>query len=160
MVKGGKQSLRGCQEVSYECSCSSFSEARRDALNLSSCVVLVVECDNVQRPVYYVSEVLHGPKERYPQVQKLLYALLMSSRKPRHYFQAHKIAVPSEFPLGAILQNRETAGRMVKWPVELGEFDFHFVSRTAIKSQILADFVAEWTNPEPVQDPQYDSHDQ
>lgn len=122
--------------------------------------VLVIERENIQRPVYYVSEVLHGPKERYPQVQKLLYALLMSSRKLRHYFQAHKLAVPSEFSLGAILQNRETAGRMAKWSVELGAFNIHFVSRTAIKYQILADFVAEWTNPEPVQDPQYDSHDQ
>ena len=77
----------------------------------------------------------------------------MSSRKLWHYFQAHKIIVTSEFSLGVILQNREAAGRMSKWSVELGEFDLHFVSRTTIKSQILADFIAQWTNPEPVQDP-------
>ena len=54
--------------------------------------VLVVEHENVQRPIYYVSEVLHGPKERYPQFQKLLYALLMSSGKLRHsYFVRLKI---------------------------------------------------------------------
>lgn len=57
--------------------------------------VLVAERENVQRLVYYISEVLHGPKEQYPHVQKLLYALLVSSRKLRHYFQAHKIIVPS-----------------------------------------------------------------
>lgn len=74
----------------------------------------------------------------------------MSSRKLRYHFQAHKIIVLSKFPLGVVLQNREAAGRMAKWLVEFGEFDLHFASRTAIKSQILSDFVAEWTNPEPV----------
>nr|CCI55458.1 PH01B001E05.14 [Phyllostachys edulis] len=120
--------------------------------------VLVVERENVQRQD--VNEVLHGPKERYPQVQKLMYALLMSSRKLQRYFQVHKIIVSSEFPLGVVLQNRDAAGRMAKWSSELGEFDLYFVSQMTIKSQILADFIAEWTNPEPVQDPQYDTHDQ
>ena len=122
--------------------------------------VLVVERNNIQRPVYYVSEVLHGPKERYPQVQKLLYGLLMSSRKLRHYFQAHKVVVPTGYPLGQVLGNRESSGRIAKWAVELGAFDLHFISRTAIKSQAIAEFIAEWTNPEPTQGPEYEHHDE
>jgi hypothetical protein len=67
------------------------------------------------------------------------------SRKLRHYFQAHKIVVPSSFPLGEIIRNRDANGRIVKWSVELGEFEIEFCPRQAIKSQILVDFVSEWT---------------
>ena len=45
----------------------------------------------VQRPVYYISEVLTESKVRYPHVQKLLYAVLILSRKLRHYFHEHKL---------------------------------------------------------------------
>jgi hypothetical protein len=50
--------------------------------------------------VYYISEVLADAKTHYTQPQKLLYVLLITSRKLHHYFQAHKIVVPSSFPLG------------------------------------------------------------
>jgi hypothetical protein len=96
----------------------------------------------VQEPVYYVSEVMADAKTRYSQPQKLLYTLLITSRKLRHYFQAHKIMVPSSFPLGEIIRNRDTNVHIVKWSVELGEFDIKFFPRQAIKSQILADFVS------------------
>jgi hypothetical protein len=69
---------------------------------------------HVQQPVYYVSEVLADAKTCYTQPQKLLYALLITSRKLRHYFQAHKIVVPSSFPLGEIIRNRDANDCIIK----------------------------------------------
>lgn len=99
----------------------------------------------VQRPICYVSEVLSDSKVRYPHIQKLLYALLITSRKLRHYFNSHKITVITYFSLNDILHNRDTTGRISKWEVELGALNIDFAPRKAIKSQALADFVAEWT---------------
>ena len=100
----------------------------------------------VQRPVYYISEVLSETKTRYPQIQKLLYAVVLARRKLRHYFEAHPVTVVSSFPLGEIARNREAEGRIAKWSVELMGETLAYAPRRAIKSQILADFVAEWTD--------------
>jgi hypothetical protein len=61
----------------------------------------------VQRPVYFVSEVLSESKARYQPVQKLLYAVLITSRKLRHYFQEYSISVVTDYSLGDILRNQD-----------------------------------------------------
>src|SRR6266498_2881948 len=71
--------------------------------------------------------------------------MLITSRKLVHYFQAHSILVVTSFPIGDILHNRDTTVRIAEWAVELGSFELTFQPRTAIKSQALVDFIADWT---------------
>jgi hypothetical protein len=99
----------------------------------------------VQRPVYFVSEVLSDSKTCYSQIQKLVYAILMTKHKLRHYFNAHPITMVSKYPLGEVIQNPEAKGRIARWALELMEQNITYALRSAIKSQVLADFVVEWT---------------
>jgi hypothetical protein len=98
----------------------------------------------VQRPVYFISEVLSESKDRYLMIQKLLYGIRITSRKLRHYFNAYNILVVSDFPLADILHNQDATGFNSKWAMELGALTLDFKPRTTIKSQALVDFMAEW----------------
>ena len=75
----------------------------------------------------------------------MLYAVLMASRKLRHYFQAYHIIVPSSQPLKYIMRNREATGRIGKWAAELNKFSIDYVHISSIQSQALADFIDDWT---------------
>jgi ribonuclease HI len=108
--------------------------------------VLVREESGLQKPVYSTSRALHGAKGRYPQIEKLAFALITLARRLRPYFQAHAIRVLTEYPLKKVLQKPDLSGRLVNWAVELGEFDLEFHPRTTIKAQVLADFIAEFSN--------------
>ncbi|GFZ05230.1 hypothetical protein Acr_17g0008020 [Actinidia rufa] len=117
-------------------------------LSVSSTVVsavLIREDDKVQKPVYYASKVLMGAKTRYLKIKKLTYALLIASRKLRHYFQSHPIAVLTDQLLKQILQRPDTSGRLLKWSIEPNEFHISYRPRMAIKAQTLVDFIAEFT---------------
>jgi hypothetical protein len=99
----------------------------------------------IQKLVYYINKVLHEAKARYPEMHKLLYAILVAFWKLRHYFQAHKIVVVTSYPLRAILHNSNATGNIAKWAAELAGFQLDFQPCHTIKSQVLADSVAEWT---------------
>jgi hypothetical protein len=96
--------------------------------------------------MYYISEVLSETKARYPQIQKLLYVVVLAQRNLWHYFEAHPVTVVSSFPLGEIIRNPDEAGRISKWSVELMGETIAYAPCKEIKSQILADFVNEWTD--------------
>jgi hypothetical protein len=70
--------------------------------------------------------VLSETKVHYPQIQKLLYAVILMQRKLRHYLESHPVTVVSSFPLGEIIQSREVSGRIAKWAVELVGETLHF----------------------------------
>lgn len=107
--------------------------------------VLVNEFPKMQKPVYYVSQVLRGAETRYSLAEQLVLALIVAVRKLRPYFQSHTVQVLTDQPVKQILHRPETSGRMLKWAIELSEFDIEFRPRTAIKAQVLADFIAELT---------------
>jgi ribonuclease HI len=108
----------------------------------------------IQHLVYFISEVLGPSKKKYPQVQKLLYAILLTARKLRHYFDDHKVIVVTGFPIGGILHNKKAIGRIAKWACELGAHDIEFRPRIAIKTQALVDFIIEWTEQQVPENPE------
>jgi hypothetical protein len=101
----------------------------------------------VKRPIYYISEVLHDAKTWYLVVHKLLYAVLIASKKLHHYFHGHKISVVSSYPPRAVFYNPNATDNITKWAAEPAEFELEFIPHRAVKIQVLADFVADWTPP-------------
>src|SRR3954470_13736235 len=74
---------------------------------------------SIQRPIYYLSMLLTKSQQRYPQYQKLVYAIIMTSRKVSHYFDEHPITIVSSAPLTDILNNPGATGRVAEWNIEL-----------------------------------------
>jgi hypothetical protein len=100
-----------------------------------------------QFPVYFISEVLIGSKRYYSEMEKICSIVVMSTRKLCHYFEAHTIRVLTNQPLNDIFGNRDSSGRISKWAMELSKHVVDLVKRSAIKSQIIVDFVVEWMEP-------------
>ena len=84
-----------------------------------------------------------GPEVRYQALEKAALAVVFSARRLRHYFHSFTIMVMTDLPIQKVLKKPDVAGRMVKWAVELSEFDIKHEPRGPIKGQIFADFVVE-----------------
>ena len=71
---------------------------------------LIREEEKIQKLVYYTSKALRGVEGRYPLIEKLAFALIMASRKLRHYFQAHVINVMTGHPFKKAMNKLEATG--------------------------------------------------
>ncbi|XP_048493061.1 uncharacterized protein LOC125493630 [Beta vulgaris subsp. vulgaris] len=110
--------------------------------------VLLVNKKGQQNPIYFVSHVLAGAEQRYELLEKMAYAILIAARKLIPYFDSHTVQVLTNQPLGKALHKLDTTGRLLKWAIELYEFDIEYRPRTTIKAQALVDFIVETTYTE------------
>jgi hypothetical protein len=88
----------------------------------------------MQRPEYYLSEVLSTSKQNYPHYQKMTYGVYMAAKKLKHYFQEHPIRVVTEAPISEIISNKDASGRIAKWAIELSPYTLQYDKRDTIKS--------------------------
>ena len=106
-------------------------------------VVLLTDRNSVQTPVYFVSKALKKTDINYSPMEKLVLALVFAAKRLRRYFQAHPIVVLTDQPIKQVISKPEASGRLQKWSVLLGEHNISYRPRTAVKGQILADFINE-----------------
>jgi hypothetical protein len=100
-----------------------------------------------QVPIYFVSEAITGYKKYYSKMQKIWYDVVMSARKLRPNFEAHRVSVLLNQPLNNIFRNQDCSCRIGKWAMELSEHAIDVRKRSAIKSQVLGNFIADWMEP-------------
>ena len=118
----------------------------RSAVALHAVSLVLIRVDSgKQRPVYYVSKSLHDAEIRYLPLENAILTVVHGTRKLPHYFQAHTVVVLTQLPLKATLRSADYIGRIAKWGTILGAFDIKYMPRTSVKSQVLADLVAEFT---------------
>ena len=110
-------------------------------------LVLIRVDYGLQWPVYYVSKPLHEAEVHYLPLEKAIMAVVLGTRKLPYYFQAHTIVVLTQLPLKTILRSADYTGRVAKWGTILEAFDIKYMPCTSIKGQVLADLVAEFTEP-------------
>ncbi|GJX15411.1 reverse transcriptase domain-containing protein [Tanacetum coccineum] len=124
-----------------------------EAVNESVSAVLMTEMEAKQMPIYFVSRALQGPKINYAPMEKLVLALIHASKRLKRYFQAHPIIVITDQPIKQVLSNPEIAERLQKWSIELGEYHIQYIPRTSVKGHILANFIVEQPEDDPLAAP-------
>ena len=108
-----------------------------------STTLVRLDSDKKQRPVYFVRKALSVVEIGYSDFERVALALRTVAKKLWPYFQAHTIVVLTSSPIKAIFHKPDTSWRLLKWAIQLSEFDIDYRPRTSIKGQVLVDFVVE-----------------
>ena len=97
-------------------------------------LALIREEGKIQKPVYYTSQALRGVEGWYPMMEKIAFSLVTTSRRLRHYFQAHVINVLTDHPLKKAMNKLEAIRWLIQWAIGLSELDVRYQPRNAIKA--------------------------
>ena len=89
---------------------------------------------------------LTDAETRYTNFEQITFALRMASKKLCPYFQTHTIVVLSNYRIKAVFHKPDASRRLLKWVMELSKFDIEYRPRSAIKGQVLANFIVELSN--------------
>uniref|UniRef100_A0A2N9I9R8 Reverse transcriptase n=1 Tax=Fagus sylvatica TaxID=28930 RepID=A0A2N9I9R8_FAGSY len=101
--------------------------------------------DGIEQPVYYVSRGLKDTETRYSVAERACLALVYASQRLRHYFLAHKIQLMTKsHPIRSLLQRPVLSGRLAQWLLQLSQYEISTETPTAIKSQAIADLLAQF----------------
>ncbi|KAI5311613.1 hypothetical protein L3X38_040786 [Prunus dulcis] len=84
--------------------------------------------------VFYPSKALLDAETCYPKLDKLILAIVVSARKLRPYYQAHRVIVMTDFPLRSILHSPDASQQLMKWAIGLSQYD-HLYYRAKQKLQ-------------------------
>ena len=76
--------------------------------------VVLLRDRGVQQPVYYISKTLVDAEKRYQPMEKLVLALVHTTRKLTQYFQAHTVFNLTEYPLQSLLKKFHFKSKIAK----------------------------------------------
>ena len=106
-------------------------------LTVSNCTVSAILFHHVkdkeQRPIYYVSKAMVDAKTRYSKMEQTTLALKSVAQKLRPYFQAHQVIILMKQPLRSIFHKPNLSRRMLRWAIELSEYEIEYQPRLAVK---------------------------
>ena len=106
--------------------------------------LVLVRVENGIQKQMCVSKSLQEAETHYLPLEKAVLDIMHATRKLRHYFQAHTMVVLMQLPFQALLRKSDYTVRTAKWGTMLRAFDVKYMPRTAIKGQVLADFIVEF----------------
>lgn len=103
--------------------------------------------------IYFISHAFRGAEEKYPLIEKMIFALVITTRKLKPYFQAHPIKVLTSHPMPKVTEGKNQSNWVMDWSNQLSYYGIEFKPRRAIKAQALVDFIAKCTSrPEPTRE--------
>ena len=117
-----------------------FLSSSRSIVNAT---LVRLDSEKRQRPVYFVNKALSEVEVKYSDFERVELALRMAAKKLWPYIQAHTIVGLTSSPIKTILHKFDMSRRLLKWAVELSEFDIEYQLKTTIKGQVFVDFVVK-----------------